>query len=92
MRVLNAGKTSTLAFANFGEALTAGRGTAGKYGPVPVDYSKQELSTSADARKMIGKLLATIGAALEEAFGGPQDVEGAVVCGEIFILQTRPQP
>ncbi|MBX3284976.1 MAG: pyruvate, phosphate dikinase [Actinobacteria bacterium] len=34
--------------------------------------------------------LAALGARLEEVFGGPQDVEWAVVDGELVLLQSRP--
>ena len=57
-----------------------------KYGPV------QELSRSGQKREEIGKRLAAVGAALEKAFKGPQDVEGALVGSQFFIVQTRPQP
>ncbi len=52
----------------------------------------QELSRSEDKRTEVGKSLAAVGAALEKAFKGPQDVEGALVGSEVFIVQTRPQP
>ena len=57
-----------------------------------MDYSKQELSTSEEKRAEVGEKLAAAGVDLEEAFGGPQDVEGALVGNDIFIVQTRPQP
>ena len=101
------GKTSTLAFANFSEAmvvssssspssLKAGsEGTAGLSGRVSkvrVDYSKQKLSVDADMRAALGARLAAVGNLLEESFGSPQDVEGGVVGDEIWICQSRPQP
>lgn len=57
-----------------------------KYGSV------QELSRSGQKREEVGKRLAAVGAALEKAFKGPQDVEGALVGSQVFIVQTRPQP
>lgn len=62
---------------------------------VPVSHAwrcTQELSRSGDKRTEVGKSLAAVGAALEKAFKGPQDVEGALVGSEVFIVQTRPQP
>ena len=52
----------------------------------------QELSRSEDHRKSVGKKLAAVGTALEKASKGPQDVEGALVGSEVYIVQTRPQP
>lgn len=40
----------------------------------------------------VGQQLCKVAVALEEAFGEPQDVEGALVGSEVFIVQTRPQP
>lgn len=40
----------------------------------------------------VGQQLCNVAVALEEAFGEPQDVEGALVGSEVFIVQTRPQP
>ncbi len=88
---------TTLAFANFSQALgklvgkQAGK-SGSKYGVTPMDYSKQELSTSEEKRAEVGKKLAAAGVDLEESFGGPQDVEGALVGNDTFIVQTRPQP
>ena len=52
----------------------------------------QALSVSDDRREAVGKQLAKVGAALEEAFGGAQDVEGALIKDAVYIVQTRPQP
>ncbi len=40
----------------------------------------------------LGARLGKIGGQLEEAFGGPQDVEGAIVDDDVYIVQSRPQP
>lgn len=52
----------------------------------------QELSRSEEKRKEVGRSLAAVGAALEKAFKGPQDVEGALAGSQVYIVQTRPQP
>ena len=52
----------------------------------------QELSRSEERRREVGSSLAAVGAALEKAFKGPQDVEGALVGSDVYIVQTRPQP
>lgn len=64
----------------------------GMVAKMTVDYSKQELSRSEDARLQLGQGLAKVGAAMETAFGAAQDVEGAVVDGAIYVVQSRPQP
>ncbi len=34
--------------------------------------------------------LAALGVALEDHFGGPQDVEWAIADGSVYLLQSRP--
>ena len=90
-----AGSVATLAFANFSQALgkqKASGGKAGAFGLSFLNYSRQALSTDADKRAAVGKKLADVGSALEKAFGGAQDVEGALVGEDVYIVQTRPQP
>lgn len=91
-----AGDVSTLAFANFSQALEKRSGSrssvGGGFRRVVVDYSKQDLSLSGGERAEVGGKLAEVGVALEQAFGCAQDVEGALQSGEIFVVQTRPQP
>jgi phosphoglucan,water dikinase len=49
------------------------------------------LSCDGDARKQLGKRLAASARFVEEALQKPQDIEGAVVGDEIFLVQSRPQ-
>ena len=70
----------------------SGRAQAGTVARRAVDYSKQELSVSDDARMALAGQLAAVGVAVEAAFGGAQDVEGAVVKGDVYVVQSRPQP
>ena len=56
-----------------------------------VEYSDHEMSCSVDFRTALGARLAGIGAALEEELGGPQDVEGCVADGAVYVVQSRPQ-
>ncbi|KAK9806472.1 hypothetical protein WJX73_000758 [Symbiochloris irregularis] len=89
------GKTDVTCFANFSQALTSAQGgseASGNYKQVTVDYSRQALSVDADKQQSIGKSLSAVGVQLEDAFGGPQDVEGALTGSEIYVVQTRPQP
>ncbi|CAG9466241.1 unnamed protein product [Pedinophyceae sp. YPF-701] len=57
-----------------------------------VDYSQQRVSVDAEARVKLGSRLCAIGEVLEGELGGAQDVEGAVVGGTIYLVQSRPQP
>jgi phosphoglucan, water dikinase len=83
------GAVSVLAFANFSQALRPAR--SGALARQTVDYSLIELSRSREARAGLGRRLAAVGRFVEEAFRQPQDIEGAVVSGDIFLVQARPQ-
>lgn len=83
------GSTTTLALANFSHALRLD--PAGGVRRAVVDYSQISLSRDGDARKQLGKRLAAIARFVEEALQKPQDIEGAVVGDEIFLVQSRPQ-
>jgi phosphoglucan,water dikinase len=83
------GAATTLAFANFSQALWPD--PAGGVVSRIVDYSRIAMSCEADARKRLGRRLASIAQAVENAFGKPQDIEGAVVGEEIYLVQARPQ-
>ena len=56
-----------------------------------VDYSEQSLSTDPEARAIVGARLGRVGALLEQSLGSPQDVEGGIVDGDVYIVQSRPQ-
>jgi alpha-glucan,water dikinase len=56
-----------------------------------LDYSDERLVWDADFRTGTLAAIARIGMAVEEALGGPQDVEGAVAKGEYYVVQARPQ-
>jgi hypothetical protein len=102
------GATATLTFANFSDAIIPsplGRDASGGSGGSAVaaqpgtettkrlvDYSRAELSLNETARQELGAHLGAIAALLEQRLGGPQDVEGCVVDGDVFIVQSRPQP
>lgn len=57
-----------------------------------IDYSKQKLSVSTDARIELGRRVGAVASCMERAFGGAQDVEGCLVGEELYVVQTRPQP
>ncbi len=56
-----------------------------------VDYSRVSLSCDTEARRDLGGRLAVIARRVEEAFGAPQDVEGAVLARDIYLVQARAQ-
>eukprot|EP00850_Spirogloea_muscicola_P002179 SM000008S22268 [mRNA] locus=s8:686800:696461:- [translate_table: standard] len=72
---------------------------AGLYDSVPmdeeeervVDYSTDPLTTDPEFRKEILIKIGKAGAAIEEALGSAQDIEGVIKDGELYVVQTRPQ-
>jgi len=57
-----------------------------------VDYGEDKLLKDEEFRRDLLSRIAKTGAAIEEALGSAQDVEGCVSTdGEIFVVQTRPQ-
>ncbi|KAK6922260.1 Pyruvate phosphate dikinase, AMP/ATP-binding [Dillenia turbinata] len=72
---------------------------AGLYDSVPmdeaekvvIDYSSDPLINDENFRKSILSSIARAGHAIEELYGSPQDIEGVVRDGKIFVVQTRPQ-
>lgn len=72
---------------------------AGLYDSVPmdeedkvvVDYSSDPLIIDGNFQKSILSSIASAGSAIEELYGSPQDIEGVVRDGKIYVVQTRPQ-
>ncbi|KAJ8548378.1 hypothetical protein K7X08_030847 [Anisodus acutangulus] len=72
---------------------------AGLYDSVPmdeedkvvIDYSSDQLITDGNFRQTILSNIAHAGNAIEELYGSPQDIEGVVRDGKIYVVQTRPQ-
>ena len=85
------GLTSTTAFASIGTALVMDAGGS-SVKTEAVDYSSNALSVDPAARAALGAKLRDAGVALETAYGAAQDVEGGIVDGEVYIVQSRPQP
>jgi alpha-glucan,water dikinase len=56
-----------------------------------LDYTGDALVWDGEFRAGFGAALTRIGEALETAFGGPQDIEGAYARGHYYVVQTRPQ-
>jgi alpha-glucan,water dikinase len=61
------------------------------YREVVLDYSQERAVWDEPFRTGLLLAIARIGFAIAEAFGSPQDIEGAVVKGEFYVVQTRPQ-
>ncbi|XP_065873488.1 alpha-glucan water dikinase, chloroplastic [Euphorbia lathyris] len=72
---------------------------AGLYDSVPmdeeekvvIDYASDPLMTDHSFRQSILAAIARAGSAIEELYGTPQDIEGVVREGKIYVVQTRPQ-
>jgi alpha-glucan, water dikinase len=58
---------------------------------VVLDYTTDPLIVDGGFRNSIFSSIARAGLAIEELYGSPQDVEGVVNDGKIFVVQTRPQ-
>lgn len=58
---------------------------------VVLDYSSDPLITDDNFRHSILSSIAHAGSAIEELYGSPQDIEGVVREGKIYVVQTRPQ-
>ena len=83
------GQARMLAFANFSSGLRprADGGLARE----TIDYSTVPFSRDAELRRKLGRRLSAVGRLIEAAFGAPQDIEGAVVGNDIWLVQARPQ-
>ncbi|KAK9675652.1 hypothetical protein RND81_11G021500 [Saponaria officinalis] len=72
---------------------------AGLYDSVPMDeeekvvlnYSTDPLINDDNFRQTVLSSIARAGSAIEELYGSPQDIEGVVKDGKIYVVQTRPQ-
>ncbi|KAG0502608.1 hypothetical protein HPP92_002680 [Vanilla planifolia] len=72
---------------------------AGLYDSVPMDdeeamvldYTSDPLVTDRGFRRSILSSIARAGMAIEELYKSPQDIEGVIKDGKIYVVQTRPQ-
>jgi len=85
----HSGKVTILAFASFSQALWPD--SSGGVTRKTVDYSQIALSRDAAARQKLGRRLAEIARSVEDDFQKPQDIEGALMLGEIYLVQSRAQ-
>lgn len=56
-----------------------------------VDYSEDPLVWDEGFRSNLLAQIAKVGVAVENALGSPQDIEGVVHDGKLYVVQTRPQ-
>jgi alpha-glucan,water dikinase len=56
-----------------------------------LDYSHEPLVHDPAFRTALLQRIARLGLEVERCCGSPQDIEGAVHDGELFVVQTRPQ-
>lgn len=84
----------TLALANVSDELSPAK-VGGGLQRRPVNYSKQRMTTDAAFREDLASKIADCVLQLEKTFGGPQDVEGAILvrkdCAQVHLVQARPQ-
>lgn len=72
---------------------------AGLYDSVPMDeedkvvldYSSDPLIIDGNFRHSVLSGIARAGSAIEELYGYPQDIEGVIRDGKVYVVQTRPQ-
>jgi len=84
-----------LAMSSYSDALVpSDEGKGGLHGEV-IDYSQQAMTTDATFRQTLVERIAKTVLMLEQEFGGPQDIEGAVSVDvgktSVYVVQARPQ-
>jgi len=83
------GAVKILGFANFSQARRPD--AQGGVLRETVDYSQVDLSREPEALEALARRLRRVGVLVEQSFGSPQDIEGAVAKGQIFLVQSRAQ-
>jgi alpha-glucan,water dikinase len=58
---------------------------------VVLDYSSDKLMIDGSFRQSILSSITRAGHAIEELYGTPQDIEGVIKDGKVYVVQTRPQ-
>lgn len=58
---------------------------------VMLDYTTDPLITDESFQKKILSDIARAGDAIEKLYGTPQDIEGVIRDGKLYVVQTRPQ-
>jgi len=86
----SSGEPDILSFANFSGASRPD--PAGGVRRETLDYSQIDPSRQPEALRSLGRRLSAVGSFVEQALGAPQDIEGAVVANQIYLVQARSQP
>lgn len=58
---------------------------------VVVDYSREQLIVDKAFQVSLFSAIAEAGNVIETLYGCPQDIEGVVKGGHIYVVQARPQ-
>ncbi|KAL2344368.1 hypothetical protein Fmac_005653 [Flemingia macrophylla] len=58
---------------------------------VVLDYTSDKLILDGSFRQSILSSIARAGNEIEELYGSPQDIEGVIKDGKVYVVQTRPQ-
>lgn len=58
---------------------------------VVLDYSSDQLILDGKFRQSILSSIARAGNEIEGLYGSPQDIEGVIKDGKLYVVQTRPQ-
>jgi alpha-glucan,water dikinase len=56
-----------------------------------LDYAAEQMLWDSELRAKLFKAIAANGIEVEQAFGAPQDIEGAFAQGKCYVVQSRPQ-
>jgi alpha-glucan,water dikinase len=56
-----------------------------------LDYTREPLVLHVAFRSEMLRCIARVGLEVEKVIGSPQDIEGAVTGGHVYVVQTRPQ-
>jgi phosphoglucan,water dikinase len=89
LRVHADGHAETTALASFTEALWPDEALGLK--KAPINYADIRLATDGAFRAELGARLGHIAKAVAAELGAPQDIEGVIRDGDIYLVQTRPQ-
>ncbi len=86
----NTGKSTLVRFASYSFDLRPSR-SASEIVRKRLNYAKVPLSSELNTARVLGRRLAKIASFLEDRLGRAQDVEGALVGDDIYVVQTRAQ-
>lgn len=84
------GFADTVSFSSMARAVMPG-GDAGLTQRI-IDYSREPMTIDDAYREAFIKRVGNIGAMMEKSFGPPQDIEGGIKGGDVYIFQSRPEP